>query len=446
MKNILKIKLLLILSLALNIGCSDDDEQVIVKNSPIENFTAQSDIESITLSWDVPSEDVSSFIIRYEPGEESVILNDGTINQITIDELEGGTEYTFSIWWVDNNLDPSKIVTLTAIPEVSPLVTFVGDLVFGNQLELDNIQFTDDGALQRLIGNLVIVSDGTDDIIDLSVFENLIFVTGTVTISDNPILSNLDALSSLATVEGGIITIQNNRNLYSFCGLSGLEAPITETINGNSFNPTYTDIVGANCKAPDVIYDDPDNDRFNTQAEIDALPDGITHIAGELIVGLDASTNDITDLSKFSKLRRIEGRLIIQRSTLLTDLTGFRSLEFIGNTDSDELVIRQMDGLTTLDGLQALVQVGRRVGIRQNPVLETLEGINNLKIIGENKITIGDCGNAGNGNPLLTDYCALLTLIEEVGVDQLEQSGSCIDSFSSFNPSFQDVLNGNCKN
>ena len=149
-------------------------------------------------------------------------------------------------------------------------------------------------------------------------------------------------------------------------------------------------------------------------------------------------------MSKFSKLRRIEGRLIIQRSPLLTDLTGFRSLEFIGATPSDELVIRQMDGLLTLDGLQALIQVGRRIGIRENPILQTLEGINNIRSIGENKINIGNCGDAGRGNPLLTDYCALQGIIKAIGIPALELGGSCIDSYSTFNPSFQDVLDGNC--
>lgn len=442
MKNILKIKLLLILSLTFITGCNDDDEEIKVRNNPVENFMAESNIEAVTLSWDLPSSEASSFILSYQPGEDNIIINDGTINQITIDELEGGVEYTFSIWWLDGRLDPSEIVFIEATPEIRPPGTFTGDLVFGNQSELDNFELPDEAALENIEGNLIIVSDGSDNIFDLSPLENLVLITGTLTINDNPILSNLDDLSSLTTIEGDNITIQNNRNLVNFCGLSNLTSNTSASISSNGFNPTLADISIGNCKTVDLIYEG--FPRFNTQAEVDALPEGVTHFPGELVIGLDASTNDITDLSKFSKLRRVEGRVIIQRSPLLTDLTGFIALEFIGSTDSDELVVRQMDGLLTLDGLQALTHVGRRIGIRENPVLTTLDGLNNIRFIGENKITIGACGNSAQGNPLLTDYCALQEVVERFGVEQLEMSGSCIDSYSSFNPNFQDILDGNC--
>lgn len=180
-----------------------------------------------------------------------------------------------------------------------------------------------------------------------------------------------------------------------------------------------------------------------TQAEVDALSEQYTHITGRLdILGGDG---DISDLSKFSDLREIGRRLLIQDCPLVTDLTGFSALEAIGSLDAnEELVVRRMDGLTTLNGLQALTSVGRRVGIRQNPVLVTLEGLNNLQTIGENKITIGTCGNDAEGNPMLVDYCALQGLIQTVGIVNLEEGGSCIDSYSIFNPTFQDILDGNC--
>lgn len=443
MKQLFKINLLLILSVLAFLGCSDD-EQIVNKNAELANFTAQAGIESVTLRWDFPSEDVSAYIISYNPGEVYLSQDDGTLNEFVIDELVGGTQYTFSISWLDSNFSASETVSVSSTPEVRPPGTFTGDLVFGNQSELDNFELEGEAALENVVGDLIIASDGSDNIVDLTVLEDLILITGNLQIIDNPILSNLSSFSSLTTIEGGNISIQNNRNLVNFCSLGDIVGTINSTISDNGFNPTFDEILAGNCKTDDLVYDDPDNDRFNTQAEIDALPDNITSIAGELIIGLDASTNDITDLSKFSKLRRIEGRLIIQRSPLLTDLTGFIALEFIGSTDSDELVIRQMDGLLTLDGLQALTHQGRRIGVRENPNLETLEGLNNIRFIGENKITIGDCGNSDGGNPLLTDYCALQSVIERFGIDQLELSGSCIDSYSTFNPSFQDVLDGNC--
>lgn len=444
MKRLFKIKWLLLLSLILSLGCSDD-EDVQIRNSAVTNLSAESGIESVTLSWDLPSGSINSFIISYAPNGDSLIIQDETLNQITINGLEGSTEYTFSVWWLDGDFNPSEIASINSIPEIRPPGTFVGDLVFGNQSELDNFELDGQAALVNIEGNLIIQSDGSDNIFDLTVLQNLTLITGNLQIIGNPILSNLSHLSSLTTVEGGEITIQDNRNLVNFCGLGGLTGSITESISNNGFNPSLANILAGNCKTQDLVYEG--FPRFNTQAEVDALPDGITHFPGELVIGLDASTNDITDLSKFSRLRRIEGRLIIQRTPQITDLTGFTALEFVGNTPSDELVIRQMDGLLSLDGLQALIQVGRRVGIRENPNLRSLEGLNNLRQIGENNIAIGVCGGtAASGNPLITDYCALETLIETIGIPALELGGSCINSFSTFNPSFQDILNGNCSN
>lgn len=445
MKTFFKIQLLLIISLLILSSCNNDDDIVSQdKNKALENLNAEASIESVILSWNLPNQDVQAYIIKYNPGDVYLTIDDGQPNQVTIENLEAGIEHTFEVSWLDTSLNTSESVTVSSIPEVRPPGSFSGDLVFGNQSEIDEFQLSDEAALVNIDGNLTIQSDGSDDIVDISIFDNLNTITGNLVIKDNSLFSNLDTFQALENVEGNEIIIQNNRNLVNFCGLGNVSASINTTIDGNGFNPSQEEIFTNNCKTPDLVYDG--FPRFNTQAEVDALPDGITHFPGELVIGLDAAANDITDLSKFSKLRRIEGRFIMQRTPLITDMSAFTSLEFIGNTDSDELVIRQMDNIVSLDGLQALTHVGRRIGIRENPSLQTLDGLNNIRFIGENKITIGACGNADQGNPLLTDYCALTGVVERFGVDVLEQSGSCIDSFSSFNPSFQDILDGNCSN
>jgi hypothetical protein len=441
MTRIIKPKILVLISMVFIMGCSDE-LPLVEKNSGVTNFAVEVGVESVSLTWDLPSEIVTAYIVYYTPGEVYLTLEDGEQNQLTIDDIEGGIEYTFNISWLDAYYEASEIVSVSSTPEVRPPGIFMGDLLFKNQQELNGFELSDEAALETIDGNLIIESDGSDNIYDLSVLRDLKVITGNLEIRDNPILSNLSDLSSLTNVDGGNLTIQNNRNLVSFCGLGGLFENIKADISGNGFNPALDEILAGNCKTEDLVYDG--YPRFNSQTEVDALPDGITHFPGELVIGLDAATNDITDLSKFSKLRHIGGRLIIQRSPLLTDLSGFVSLEFVGETDSDELVVRQMEDLITLNGLQALIHVGKRIGIRENPNLQTLEGLNNVREIGENKITIGTCGDPAQGNPLLTDYCALLGLIQEIGVEQLEQSGSCIDSYSNFNPSFQDILEGNC--
>lgn len=317
------------------------------------------------------------------------------------------------------------------------------DLLIVNQAQLDALT-----PPTTISGNLSIISDGTSDIYDLSNLSSLTTITGSLSINNNPILSNLSGLSALTTISGGSITIQNNPNLYSFCGLSNVTGAITATISGNSFNPTFTDVSGPNCAAPDVVYSDTANDIFNTQAEIDALPDNITHFNTELVIGLNAATNNITDLSKFSKLRNISGRLLIQRCPLLTNLTGLKAVEIVGSGSSQELAIREMASLTSLDGLQALRTVSKRIGVWQNPALTSLNGLNNLKLINNNSsselIRIGTAA-AGGGNPMLTDFCALQGIVNLIGASVLDADPlSYINNGTTFNPTFQNIADGVC--
>lgn len=320
---------------------------------------------------------------------------------------------------------------------------------------------TDFSSLQivgSLDANEELVVRRMDGLTTLNGLQALTSVGRRIGIRQNPVLTTLEGLNNVVSIGENKITIGDdtcsgnaalgNPNLTDFCALQGLvtavgvaalEAGGSCIDNGTTFNPSFTDISNGICTS--VFTGDI---TVATQAEVDALQDGITHITGRLNI----LAGDISDLSKFSNLKNIGRRLLIQDCPEITDLTGFSSLEAVGSLDSnEELVVRRMNGLTTLNGLQALTSVGRRVGIRQNPVLTTLEGLNNLVSLGENKITIGDdtcSGNASLGNPNLTDFCALQGLVATVGVDDLEAGGSCIDNSTAFNPSFTDISNGTC--
>ncbi|PQB08977.1 hypothetical protein BST83_01090 [Polaribacter filamentus] len=276
----------------------------------------------------------------------------------------------------------------------------------------------------------------------------------------NPKLETLEGLNNLKLIKDNVTSelirigtsgSAGNPLLTDFCALSGiidiigaavLDAdPLSFINNETTFNPTFTDISNGTCTS---VFTG--NLTVTTQAEVDALPIQYTHITGRLdILG---GGGDISNLSKFSDLKDLGRRLLIQDCPLVTDMTGFSSLEAIGSLDAnEELVIRRMDGLTTLNGLQSLTSVGRRVGVRQNPVLTTLEGLNNLQTIGENKINIGDaaCGDDTSlGNATLVDYCALQTLITTIGLSTLEAGGSCISGNAAYNPTFTNISGGTC--
>ncbi len=184
---------------------------------------------------------------------------------------------------------------------------------------------------------------------------------------------------------------------------------------------------------------------------MDALPE-YTEITGELVIGLDASTNDITDLSKFSKLEKIGGRFLFQRTPLIEDFRAFRNLTSIGaigGIDVGELVIRENASLTSLEGLENLTFIGDDFGVLDNPELTTLKGVENLETV-QNRIFIGYQGWQGldgtvKPNPKLTDYCALQKVIANTTIAELTNRVCTINNGEFFSPSFQDILDGNCK-
>lgn len=296
----------------------------------------------------------------------------------------------------------------------------------------------------------------------LNGLQSLTSVGRRVGIRQNPALTTLDGLNNLVSIGENKINIGDddcddtdgedlgNDALTDYCALASLVNAIGVTAleeggscitNNETYNPSFQNIVDGICTS--VFTGDL---TIATQTEVDALPIKYTHITGRLNI----LAGDINDLSKFSNLKDIGRRLLMQDCPLITDLTGFSSLESIGSLDAnEELVIRRMEGLTTLNGLQSLTSVGRRVGIRQNTALTTLEGLNNLISIGENKITIGDddCDDTDGedlGNDALTDYCALASLVNAIGVTNLEEGGSCISNNASFNPTLTDISSGSC--
>lgn len=177
----------------------------------------------------------------------------------------------------------------------------------------------------------------------------------------------------------------------------------------------------------------------NSQVDVNSLPENITEITGKL----DILGTDIDDLSKFSSLTAIGGRLLIQDSESLTDLSGLKSLQSIGASNNGELVVRRMDALVNLNGLQALTHVERRVSIYENPVLTSLDGLNNLAQISDNSVATAD-GYLIRvyDNASLADFCGLNGIVSAIGSSDLDNSANDYISGNESNPSFQDIGDG----
>jgi len=295
------------------------------------------------------------------------------------------------------------------------------------------------GNLTTVSGNLWIRNNAA--LTDISALSSLSEVTGSLYLYGNAVIATLDGLEFLDTVanmyigdrDGDPTDGEGNPSLTDLCALqeaanySGLgDFFIAE----NGFNPTSSDIAaGINCSF--VVNTYVGNLTMTTQAQIDAL-DTYTHIDGKLVI----NGADITDLSKFGSLIEVKGLEVRDTNTILTSLNGFNNLgTVIGN-----FWIRRNAELIDISALSSLTEITGDLVLYENPKLPTLDGLNGLAIVAN--MYIGDRDGDptdGEGNPLLTDLCALQAAASYASL------GDFFIAENGHNPTQQNIIDGvNC--
>ncbi len=186
--------------------------------------------------------------------------------------------------------------------------------------------------------------------------------------------------------------------------------------------------------------------------------------------------NDIDSLDPFANLITIGGNLNLMQGYNISDLTGLSNLNSIGNTlsisnfdlisnlndlsnldisNTTSIIIEFNDNLTDLSGifsnvnstmdaigighnnsllnlnfLNTITHINNNLTLSFNPSIENLDGLNNLTFVGSS-IWI-------DYNDLLSDFCGITTAIVN-GFD-----GTYLVSANAYNPSQQDIIDGNC--
>lgn len=149
----------------------------------------------------------------------------------------------------------------------------------------------------------------------------------------------------------------------------------------------------------------------------------IKSIGGNLYIHYNGA---IISLKGLDNLTLIEGDLGIVSNSKITDFEGLNGLiEVTGN-----IFIWKNSALMNLNGLSNLVYVGKELFIGNSPILQNLDGLQNLETIG-GELRISD-------NVTLKDFCGLQTAIGN-GFDN-----SYVVLHNLYNPTKQDILNGNC--
>jgi len=115
---------------------------------------------------------------------------------------------------------------------------------------------------------------------------------------------------------------------------------------------------------------------FGSQQEVDLFKiqnPNCTVIEGDLTI----SGSDITNLNGLSNINTILGTLYITDCDALTDLNGLSNLISVGS-----LFLDDNDALTSMVGLNKLDNIGTVFYIQGNAMLQSLNGLQNLKTIG----------------------------------------------------------------
>jgi hypothetical protein len=243
-----------------------------------------------------------------------------------------------------------------------------GDITLSSQAEVDAFNCTE------VLGNLTISGS---DITNLEGLASLTTIRGSLTISNNNSLANLDGLSSVNSVMS--ISIQSNQALTNIDGLTSITSAYYISISSN-----------------DVL------------TNIDGLH-SVTSATSIYIFG----NNLLEDITGLSSLTTLEGPLIISNNNSLHNLDGLLSLNTIGiadwqYNDSEGLIISGNDVLTNIDGLSSLTSIEGSLDIHENTGLLNLDGLSSLTSVGDDLVI--------QSNPALISCCGLFPLLNAVGV------------------------------
>jgi|GEM_PF-2281758 len=145
----------------------------------------------------------------------------------------------------------------------------------------------------------------------------------------------------------------------------------------------------------------------------------------------DANSVSILNNQALTSLSGLENINILTSGIGISNNASLENLEGLNNLSSvNRFLVANNEKLTDILAVSNLTATGFFL-IGKNDVLTTLNGLENLVQVNENLRVLE--------NPVLTDLCALETLIFANGIE-----GSYMVADNAYNPTQQDLLDGNC--
>jgi len=302
-------------------------------------------------------------------------------------------------------------------------------ITFSTQAEIDNFSSNYPGCTM-IEGDVTITAPGGTNITNLNGLSGIASIGGELKVYFNPLLTDLNGLNNLASVES--LNIEFNWSLASLDGLEKITAINGSlAIQSNSVLTSLSGLGNITSVGGDLIM------VYNTSLPSLNGLGNLTAVGGKLqfyynaaltsmnglgglasVGSLSIENNPVlTSLAGLNSLATVVGEIYLTGNDNLTSLSGLSSLSSIGS-----LWLWYSNGLTDVNGLENITTVNGNINIQQNAALASLSGLTNLIAIGgnlwiggtaltnlnglNNITSIGGSLSIG-GNPLLTDLSGL---------------------------------------
>jgi hypothetical protein len=337
---------------------------------------------------------------------------------------------------IDTRFSPDPIINFSAISELVSIGTL-------------NIESSEGLVDFTGLENLIIIErdlsiDDSSDLLNIDALSNLQGPIRRIFIEQCPLLENLNGLSgirSLLNESSFGITIRNCNSLENLNGLHNLTQIYGGIDIGNNNSLTSIAELSGITSLPQgalQIYNNDNLLSFNGLQNISSINDILSITANDRLIDISALSN----LTSFARTVRIVNNLELMSlnglQNLIFDET--KKLEIVNNsslvnfvnfeniTTLDMLIVTDNDALESLSGLSGLNQV-RRINIEDNISLLNLNGLDNVSAVN----TL-DC----TSNIILSNLCALTKVVNSGTIQNYQVSNN------AYNPSQQDIIDGNC--
>lgn len=445
------------------------------------NIQITSDIQNTnaTVAWDVAN---FSEEVEIEYGTTGFIQGSGTMlstiaNSIVLQNLLLYTTYDVYLRTRCSNGNFSAWTSVNTFTFSNCTGNFNGSLTLFTQNDVDNFNYSsitgvlgigdpngapsdihDLSPLNCLLEVNVLYINNNPNLQTLSGLENLNLIKFGLFVRDNNSLLNIDALSNVTTIgdyndyweDGRIIFVIENNASLTHVNLPNLLSAKSARI---SDCPSLTSI-----EMPLTTFfftlrinDNPQINNLNFQ-NLERL--GYVGTGGINFGAFVISDTQLTNLNTFNNLTSSTAGVGISNNPLLQSLNGLSNCRIGGEYASLGVInndlITDLSGITFSNLTHAYVSILNNDSLLNIDALSSLTGIYNVNILNNSSLTnLDGLGNLNNcilgnlnveDNSSLTDLCGPAVFITNMN------PSNCNFSISNnqYNPTLQDLINGNC--